>query len=107
MSDKSSLQTDEAVKEPMDTQSEFGEKMIQWRENAGLNRKEFARKLNVSLTAVKNWETGHSTPKATKYSEIAKVLGINVRDMGLDNDLDLDRLSLIHISEPTRLGMRS
>ena len=43
MSDKSSLQTDEAVKEPMDTQSEFGEKMIQWRENAGLNRKEFAR----------------------------------------------------------------
>ncbi|MGB1692484.1 MAG: helix-turn-helix domain-containing protein [bacterium] len=58
MSDKSSLQTDEAVKEPMDTQSEFGEKMIQWRENAGLNRKEFARKLNVSLTAVKNWETG-------------------------------------------------
>ena len=28
MSDKSSLQTDEAVKEPMDTQSEFGEKMI-------------------------------------------------------------------------------
>ena len=61
MSDKSSLQTDEAVKEPMDTQSEFGEKMIQWRENAGLNRKEFARKLNVSLTAVKNWETGHST----------------------------------------------
>ena len=78
MSDKSSLQTDEAVKEPMDTQSEFGEKMIQWRENAGLNRKEFARKLNVSLTAVKNWETGHSTPKATKYSEIAKVLGINV-----------------------------
>ena len=92
MSDKSSLQTDEAVKEPMDTQSEFGEKMIQWRENAGLNRKEFARKLNVSLTAVKNWETGHSTPKATKYSEIAKVLGINVRDMGLDNDLDLDRI---------------
>ena len=92
MSDKYSLQTDEAVKEPMDTQSEFGEKMIQWRENAGLNRKEFARKLNVSLTAVKNWETGHSTPKATKYSEIAKVLGINVRDMGLDNDLDLDRI---------------
>ena len=90
MSDKSSLQTDEAVKEPMDTQSEFGEKMIQWRENAGLNRKEFARKLNVSLTAVKNWETGHSTPKATKYSEIAKVLGINVRDLGLDNDLDLN-----------------
>ena len=43
MSDKSSLQTDEAVKEPMDTQSEFGEKMIQWRENAGLNRKEFAQ----------------------------------------------------------------
>ncbi len=70
----------------------FGEKMVQWRENAGLTRKDFARKLNVSLTAVKNWETGHSTPKLTKYSEIAKVLGINVREMGLDANLDLDRV---------------
>ena len=52
---------------------EFGEQMTQWREECGLSRKEFARKLNVSLTAVKNWETGHSTPKLTKYSEIAKL----------------------------------
>ena len=52
MSDKSSLQTDEAVKEPMDTQSEFGEKMIQWRENAGLNRKE-----SVSYTHLRAHET--------------------------------------------------
>ena len=71
---------------------EFGEQMIQWREASGLTRKEFARKLSVSLTAVKNWETGHSTPKLTKYSEIAKVLAIDVREMGLDNDLDLDRI---------------
>ena len=28
----------------------------------------------------------------TKYSEIAKVLGINVREMGLDANLDLDRV---------------
>jgi transcriptional regulator with XRE-family HTH domain len=71
---------------------EFDEKMAQWRESSGLTRKEFARKLSVSLTAVKNWETGHSTPKLTKYSEIAKVLAIDVREMGLDNDLDLDRI---------------
>ena len=71
---------------------EFGEQMIQWREASGLTRKEFARKLSVSLTAVKNWETGHSTPKLTKYSEIAKVLAIDVREMGVDDDLDLDRL---------------
>ena len=71
---------------------EFGEQMTQWREESGLTRKEFARKLSVSLTAVKNWETGHSTPKLTKYSEIAKVLAIDVREMGLDKDLDLDRI---------------
>ena len=80
-----------AANENIDDDS-FGEKMVQWRENAGLTRKDFARKLNVSLTAVKNWETGHSTPKLTKYSEIAKVLGINVREMGLDANLDLDRV---------------
>lgn len=92
MSEKSALQTDEAVKGKSNSQTEFGEQMIQWRENAGLTRKEFARKLNVSLTAVKNWETSHSTPKLTKYSEIAKVLGINVREMGLDDNLDLTRI---------------
>ena len=92
MREKSALQTDEAAKGKSNSQTEFGEQMIQWRENASLTRKEFARKLNVSLTAVKNWETGHSTPKLTKYSEIAKVLGINVREMGLDNNLDLARI---------------
>lgn len=71
---------------------DFGDKMLNWRETAGLSRKEFARKLNVSLTAVKNWETGHSTPKLTKYSEIAKVLHINVREMGLHENLDLDKI---------------
>ena len=68
MSEKSALQTYETTKDSPKNQTEFGDKMIQWRENAGLTRKEFARKLNVSLTAVKNWETGHSIPKATKYS---------------------------------------
>lgn len=70
----------------------FGVKMVEWREKAGLTRKELARKLNVSLTAVKNWETGHSTPKLTKYSEISKVLDIDVREMGLDENLDLSRI---------------
>lgn len=70
----------------------FGEKMLKWREDAGLTRKELARKLNVSLTAVKNWETGHSTPKLTKYSEIAKVLNITVKEMGLDANLDLTKI---------------
>ena len=70
----------------------FGEKMLKWREKVGLTRKELARKLNVSLTAVKNWETGHSTPKLTKYSEIAKVLNITVKEMGLDANLDLTKI---------------
>ena len=32
---------------------DFGEQMTKWREDSGLTRKEFARKLSVSLTAVK------------------------------------------------------
>ncbi len=40
----------------------FDKQMAQWRETSGLTRKEFARKLSVSLTAVKHWETGPSTP---------------------------------------------
>ena len=55
-----------------------------------LTRKEFLEKLSVADCCKR--ETGHSTPKLTKYSEIAKVLAIDVRDMGLDNDLNLDRI---------------
>jgi len=51
---------------------EFDEKMAQWRESSGLTRKEFARKLSVSLTAVKNWETGHSTPKLLYVEPVIK-----------------------------------
>ena len=82
-----------ALKKGDDNQEiSFGEKMSRWREEVGLTRKELARKLNVSLTAVKNWETGHSTPKLTKYSEIAKVLNITVKEMGLDANLDLTKI---------------
>ena len=87
-----SQETVTAEAEESNEELSFGDKMVSWRENAGLNRKELARKLNVSLTAVKNWETGHSTPKLTKYSEIAKVLGIDVREMGLDSNLDLEKI---------------
>ena len=73
-------------------QESFGQKILQWREHAGLSRKDFARKLKVSLTAVKNWETGHSSPKLTKYSEIARVLGVNIQETGLDSHLDLDKI---------------
>ncbi len=86
-------ETQEAeTQETTNKEETFGEKMLKWREAASLTRKELARKLNVSLTAVKNWETGHSTPKLTKYSEIAKVLGIDVREMGLDANLDLNKI---------------
>ncbi len=80
------------IQEDENQELSFGEKMLQWRESVGLTRKELARKLNVSLTAVKNWETGHSTPKLTKYSEIAKVLNISVKEMGLDANLDLNKI---------------
>ncbi len=80
------------TKEDENQEPTFGEKMLKWREVVGLTRKELARKLNVSLTAVKNWETGHSTPKLTKYSEIAKILSITVKEMGLDENLDLTKI---------------
>ncbi len=92
--DIASAHVNKVVLEKRDDNQEisFGEKMLKWREDTGLTRKELARKLNVSLTAVKNWETGHSTPKLTKYSEIAKVLNITVKEMGLDANLDLTKI---------------
>lgn len=46
------------------------------REKLGLNQSELARRLGVTPQSVQAWESGRSTPRVTKYRDIAKALGV-------------------------------
>lgn len=46
------------------------------REKLGLNQSELARRLSVTPQSVQAWESGRSTPRITKFRDIATALGI-------------------------------
>lgn len=46
------------------------------RVNAGMNQRELARKLNVDVSTVVNWEKGKSEPSATQLRSISEISGI-------------------------------
>lgn len=43
------------------------------RVNSGLNQREFAEKLGVSLATVTNWEKGKTEPNASQLREISRI----------------------------------
>lgn len=53
-----------------------GERIAQARQAAGLSKSDLARKLEVSPTAVWNWETNGVTPRPTMMKQIAAALKV-------------------------------
>lgn len=51
------------------------------RENAGLTVAEAARRLNVSTSAVCQWESGKTFPEARRLAQLADVYGVTVDDL--------------------------
>ncbi|MBR0232757.1 MAG: helix-turn-helix transcriptional regulator, partial [Synergistaceae bacterium] len=56
----------------------FSDMIARLRKEKGLNQKEFAKKLGVSVDSVRRWEQGKRSPDVEKLSDIAKVLGTTV-----------------------------
>lgn len=46
------------------------------RVNAGINQRELAKKLNVDVSTVVNWEKGKTEPNATQLRRISEISGI-------------------------------
>lgn len=51
------------------------------RENAGLTVAEAAKRLNVTMSAVCQWESGKTFPEARRLSQLADVYGVTVDDL--------------------------
>lgn len=52
-----------------------------YREAAGLNKSELARKMNVSLPTVCRWEKGEDCPAAARILKLASVLDCTIDEL--------------------------
>ena len=65
----------------MKERNKLGHTIRRQRENLGLSKSEFSRRVGVTPTAVHNWEENGVVPRAEMMIEIAKVLGVEPRDI--------------------------
>lgn len=56
----------------------FADRLISKMNEKRLTQSQLARRLNVTPTAVWNWENGNSTPRRKSLEKLAKVLSVEV-----------------------------
>jgi DNA-binding XRE family transcriptional regulator len=66
----------EAILEALGPATTFGQKVRYYRIKSGLNQGDLAEKLGVVKSAVCQWETGQTIPKARHSNRLCRVLGI-------------------------------
>lgn len=59
------------------------------RVNAGLTQKEAAEKLNISVSTLKNWESGKTFPRKPQIDAICSLYGIGFDVLFFDDELAL------------------
>ena len=70
----------------------IGARIRKYREQQGLNQKEFAQQIGVSNSRVSNWEQGINRPDADILAEICRVLDVSPSEL-LDVKLTTDELT--------------
>lgn len=66
-------------------QKEVGKKIKSIRESQGLTREEFAKKLNVSIYTVANYEQGQRGSNTNTLKKIAKALGVSAEELLIES----------------------
>ena len=51
------------------------------RVNAGYSQEEAAKKLNVGVKTIQNWESGATSPRADKMADICNLYGCTLNDI--------------------------
>lgn len=77
----------------------LGENIRKYRKEAGLDQKELADKLGVTMQAVSSWETGRTEPRMGTIEEVCKIFKITKQELidgeRLVSDLTADEQILI------------
>jgi transcriptional regulator with XRE-family HTH domain len=56
----------------------FGRNLQELREKAGLSQSELAKKANVSIKSLQNWEIDRNQPRLDAIVKLAQVLGVSL-----------------------------
>lgn len=51
------------------------------RTNAGLTQEEASKRLGISETTLRNWESGKSTPRASKFPDICRLYNCPIENL--------------------------
>lgn len=64
-----------------DSNRTFGQRIRQFRKEAGISQKTISNMLNVSRNTVVNWEAGRYRPDTDLFPELCDILGISLNDL--------------------------
>lgn len=84
--------------------TEIGQILHQLRKSHGMTQKELARKLNVNVTTIKNWESGNCIPDSVNICAIADLFHVTTDYLfGREND---ESISIACLSPHERKRLR-
>ncbi len=72
----------------------LGSKLKLHRKKSGLTQIEFAQKTNTSVATLRRWESGQTSPDATKIFKIAEVLNIKPEELFSDNSYNSPEITI-------------
>lgn len=61
-----------------DDASTFGDRLARAREAAGMDQNQLSRRLGVKVSAIRNWETDRSEPRANRLQMLGGLLGVSI-----------------------------
>lgn len=61
--------------------NDFGQRLFQYRRQAGMSQEELAEKVEVSRQTLSKWETGQSYPDAEKMVSVCNVLSVSPNEL--------------------------
>ena len=64
-----------------DSTKAFGQRIRQFRKEAGISQKDISGMLNVSRNTVVNWEAGRYRPDTDLFPILCDILGISLNDL--------------------------
>lgn len=75
----------------------FGPRMHRLRLERGFKQGDIAERLNVSIAAVSQWESGKALPRGVRWSELANFLGVSVEELS-GHRVSRDLLTIVNFS---------
>lgn len=83
---------------------DFGDRVRQLRDMAGMTQAELAQKMDVSRPAIGSWESGKARPRLNKLKQLADLFGVTVSDLMGEMPIEGAPTGLVPLLGTTHMG---